>query len=81
MTGGKPGVIAQAREILYLALAEPIGLLVATSDVAGARARLYTARKLAGDPALAGLQVRASPVEGGELVIIKGPSGPDAGGG
>jgi len=75
----RQGAIAEAREILYLALAEPIGLLVGTNDVAAARARFYAARRLAQDPALAVLQVRASPVAGGELVMIKGagPSGPD----
>lgn len=69
----KPGVIAEATEILYIALGEPIGLLIHTNDLNGARARFYAARKLAQDPALAVLQFRASPVEGGELVIIRGP--------
>jgi hypothetical protein len=73
----KNGVIAEATEILYIALGEPIGLLIKTNDLNGARARFYAARKLAQDPALAVLQMRASPVEGGELVIIKGP-GPGA---
>lgn len=69
----KPGVIAEATEIMYIALGEPVGLLVRTNDLNGARARFYAARKLAADPALAVLQFRASPIEGGELVIIKGP--------
>lgn len=75
---GKQGAIAEATEILYLALGEPIGLLISTNDVAAARARFYAARRLAGDPALSVLQCRASPIEGGELVIIKGPDpGPE----
>ncbi len=72
------GVIAEATEILYIALGEPVGLLIRTNDLNGARARFYAARRLAMDPALAVLQLRASPVEGGELVIIKGPpAGPE----
>ncbi len=60
------------RELLYLAMAEPIGLLVTTSDWALARQRLYKARAEAQDPALAILQFRQSSIEGGELVITKG---------
>lgn len=67
----RQGAIAEATEIMYQALAEPIGLLVQTNDLNGARARFYAARKLAGDPALSVLQFRASPVPGGELVIIR----------
>ena len=60
------------REILYLALAEPIGLLLRSNDPARARAQLYAERKRSGDPDLAGLQIRSSPLEDGELVIVRG---------
>ncbi len=57
-------------QILYQALGEPIGLLIRTSDPARARQGLYRARQGLADPALAGLQIRTSPIEGGELIII-----------
>lgn len=58
-------------ELLLLALAEPIGLLVKTSDPAKLRASLYRARQASGDPDLSGLQIRMSPLPGGELVLCK----------
>ena len=59
-------------EILYLALVEPIGLLVQASDVERARQRFYKARSDALDGALATLQLRVSPwPEEGNLVIVK----------
>lgn len=62
----------EASQILYLALAEPIGLFLRTSSSTQAKARLYQARIKLGDPALAGLQIRTSPIEGGDLILVKG---------
>ncbi len=60
------------RAIMYQALAEPIGLLLACSDWPKARQALYRARAEAADPALACLQFRASPgIEGGNFIIVK----------
>lgn len=58
-------------DILYLALAEPIGLLLCCSpgDRERARQALYQARAKAGDVALAGLQIRVSPFGEGDLVV------------
>ena len=61
-----------AKTILYLALAEPIGLLVRTSNFVRARQKLYAARAEAKDPDLDQLQLRTSPgLEGGDLIIVK----------
>jgi len=57
--------------LLYQALAAPIGLVLATSDREQARQRLYAARATAGDPALAELQIRISPLGEGDLVLLK----------
>lgn len=68
----RPGqAIADAQLLLYQALAEPIGLLVQTDNFRLLTARLYRARQEANDPDLAVLQFRQSPVEGGELIIVK----------
>lgn len=66
--------VAELQQLLYAALGEPIGLVLTTSDAVRARQRLYAARKAAGDPALARLQIRISPLGEGEeeLVITKG---------
>jgi hypothetical protein len=58
--------------ILYQALGEPIGLLLRTSDTERARQGLYRARAASGDPDLARLQFRVSPITEGDLVIVKG---------
>ena len=58
--------------LLYEALGEPIGLLCqAEPTFEKGRQRLYQTRARLGDPALEGLQFRASPFEGGNLVIVK----------
>ncbi len=57
--------------LLYQALAEPIGLVLRTSDWRRARQQLYAARVQAADGALVGLQFRAWPGEDGDLVITK----------
>jgi len=57
------------REIMYRALAEPIGLLIRTDDPERAKSQLYSAR--VGEPALARLQVRPSPLPDGDLIIVK----------
>lgn len=60
--------------ILYQALGEPIGLVLAVDGSARvARNKLYTRRNALGDPALNRLQVRFSPFAEGQLVIVKGP--------
>jgi hypothetical protein len=60
--------------ILQSAMAEPIGLVLRTSDPTRARAALYKARAEAQDPQLACLQIRTSPFPDGNLVICKGPA-------
>lgn len=62
---------SDATNLLYAALAEPIGLLLATNDPERARAKLYAARKAALDAELDVLQIRMSPFAEGELVIVK----------
>ena len=57
-------------DILYLALAARIGLLVAVERPEAARAALYAARREAADAALASLQIRISPFPDGDLVVI-----------
>lgn len=59
------------RTLLYEALAQPIGLLIETSDRQVFTQRLYKARRDAGDPALNQLQFRASPLGEGTLIIVK----------
>ncbi len=60
-----------ALDILYLALAEPIGLILQCGQGERERARqaLYQARTKACDAALAGLQIRISPFGEGDLVV------------
>lgn len=62
---------AQLQEIMYLALSEPVGLLLQTSDRERARQAFYRARSAASDPALAELQFRVSPFPEGDLVICR----------
>lgn len=69
--------MAAMADILYRALAEPIGALVACGpgEAHSVRQALYRARATASDPALAQLQIRMAPVElaaEGALVIVKG---------
>ena len=64
----------QYGSLLYQALAEPIGILLKTSDPLRARQALYRARADAKDEALAVLQIRSSPFPDGDLLICK--SGP-----
>lgn len=58
--------------LLYLALAEPIGLLLDSGgDTERALARLYTARRNLADPALRELQFRRAGVTmEGDVVIV-----------
>lgn len=68
----KRQVSAQYEQVLYLALAQPIGLAIQCgSDFAAARARLYTARAALNDPALRELQFRPSPFPDANLLIVK----------
>lgn len=66
-----------ALELLYRALSTPagIGIVVQVSDFKRAAQALYKARREAGDPALAPLQFRVSPLGlSEELWIVR--SGP-----
>jgi hypothetical protein len=64
---------AQAQQILYIALATPIGLLLSASKPEAAVQRLYAERKKLGDPELGGLQFRRCvEFDGGNLVVTKG---------
>lgn len=58
--------------LLLEAHAEPIGLLVTTNDRERARQKFYTARRenVGSYPELEGLQIRISPFEDGELIIV-----------
>ena len=60
-------------EILYQAVASPLGLVVKTSDFQLAQQRLYKARRESGDLELDRLQFRHSPHAPDELWIVKGP--------
>lgn len=70
--GDKDRELIRLQQILYAALAEPIGLVIRTSDVHRARQRLYEARMRAGDPILSRLQFRFAPWGKSELLITKG---------
>jgi hypothetical protein len=59
------------QDLLYLAAAEPVGLIIRTSDVAATRSGLYKTRAKLNDPALADLQFRLSPFVDGDIVICK----------
>lgn len=62
---------AAATEFWYLALAEPIGLLLQVSDPSRAKQALYQARAKVQDQKLDGLQIRQWPEAGpGGLVIV-----------
>jgi len=75
--GDKDRELVRLQQILYSALAEPIGLVLRTSDVHRARQRLYEARQKAGDPVLSRLQFRFAPWGKAELLITKGVASPD----
>lgn len=63
----------QSLEYLYTALGSPIGIVLRVSDFGLASQKLYSARRKSGDPDLAFLQFRRSPVEPEqELWIVKG---------
>lgn len=67
------------REILYRALAEPIGLLLSCQgDRASCRQRLYRVRAELQDSDLDCLQIRVSPFGEGDLVIVKSKVQPGA---
>lgn len=55
--------------LLYRALGEPIGLLLQSDDPVRARQKLYQAKYSAKDTALAGLAIKMSTIEGGQLMI------------
>ena len=62
--------------ILHAALAEPIGLVLATDDPTRARAALYRARMTENNPDLADLQIRMWPYEEGDLIICHSSKAP-----
>lgn len=61
----------QLLELLYAALAQPIGLVLHTSDTEQARQALYRARTRASDPALDVLQFKVGVCTDGDLTIYK----------
>jgi hypothetical protein len=66
-------------ELLYRALAAPIGIAVLCSDATRARNSLYVARAKLADPLLDRLQVRVNPLlPAKELWLIKTPEAPKA---
>jgi hypothetical protein len=58
-------------EVLYLAMMEPVGLLLQSSDTKKALQALYRARSAALDPALKVLSFRVSPLPTGDIIIVK----------
>lgn len=60
--------------LLYRALSEPIGLVLASSQPDKARQRLYAARAAAADPDLSTVQIRMAPdaIGPGMLVLVRG---------
>lgn len=65
-------MLEQERELLYRAMASPLGLVIAVSDFSLAQQRLYKARRDLSDPDLAKLQFRRSPLKPeAELWIVK----------
>lgn len=61
------------RELLYRALAEPVGLLLHSADPSRARTMIYQTRAAIGDPELARLQVRlVADMPDGNIALVKG---------
>ena len=60
------------RELLYRALAEPVGLLLHSEDPNRARTLIYQTRAAIQDPDLARLQVRLVTLGDGNIAIVKG---------
>jgi hypothetical protein len=58
--------------LLDAAMGSRIGLLLRTNDPARLRQSIHKARQLSGDPQYALLQIRTSPFEGGQIVVVKG---------
>lgn len=59
-------------EILYSALASQFGIVLAVDDPDRVKQALYRTRVKSGDPLLAGLQIRTSPIcPKEELWIVK----------
>lgn len=63
----------ELQAILYEAAASPIGVLLTTfgADPDSVRQHLYGVRQRLNDPTLGNLQIRLSPIDGGELVIVR----------
>ncbi len=60
--------------ILYQALRAQCGLLVQVSNFDLVRKRMYNVRAEANDPSLLNLIIKASIIEGGNMVIIRANS-------
>lgn len=58
-------------DLIYQALAQPIGLLINCDDFEAFRTRLYKVKSTLADPALQALQFRRSNIEGGNMLIVK----------
>lgn len=57
-------------QMMYDALAQPIGLLVASPDVAKARSAFYAARNKINDPVLGQLQIRLIVMDGEPMLAL-----------
>jgi hypothetical protein len=59
-------------ELMYEALASEFGIVIAVDDPERVKQALYRARSKSGEPSLAGLQIRVSPLcPNEELWIVK----------
>jgi hypothetical protein len=61
-------------QVLYDALAEPVGLLLQVDDFEGTRRGLYAARAAALDPQLSVLAIWPCDLDGGNMMVLKPPS-------
>jgi len=61
--------LAPLRALLYQALTEPIGLLLRSSTPERAIKQLQTAK--GGDPSLLGVVVRPSPLDDGDIILLR----------
>lgn len=72
MSSPLPPRLRCAAEFLYLALGEPIGLLMRAENANTARQSLYAARAASGDPQLDGLRLILAPFgDPQQLAIVK----------
>lgn len=65
----------EAAAILYQALGSQLGLLLETTNVAGAVTQLSRARTATGDAELTRLTFKRNPYNKDQLYVLKGPEG------